>query len=59
MYVCGQFVDMCDSATHLGNFISSTDKKVLLNQLNLVSGGAFIFLCQILSNCHILSNVNY
>ena len=27
MYVCGHLVDMCDSATHLGHFISSTDKK--------------------------------
>ena len=25
IYVCGQLVDMCDSATHLGHFISSTD----------------------------------
>ena len=24
---CGQIVDMCDSATHLGHFIASTDKK--------------------------------
>ena len=27
IYVCGQLVDMCDSTTHLGHFISSTDKK--------------------------------
>ena len=23
IYVCGQLVDMCDSATHLGHFIAS------------------------------------
>ena len=27
IYIYGQVVDMCDSATHLGHFISSTDKK--------------------------------
>ena len=27
MYVCGQVVNMCDSATHLGHLISSADKK--------------------------------
>ena len=30
MYVCGQLVDMWDSATHLGHFISSTDKKCIV-----------------------------
>ena len=40
MYVCGQLVDMCDSATHLGHL---QIRKVLLNQLNLVSGEVFIF----------------
>ena len=30
MYVCGQSVDMCDSATRLGHFISSTDKKSIV-----------------------------
>ena len=30
VYVCGQFVDMCDSATHLGHFISSTDTKSIV-----------------------------
>ena len=59
MYVCGQLVDICDSATHLGHFIASTNKKVLLNQQNLVSGEVLIFLCLILVNCHILSNVSY
>ena len=28
--VCGQLVDMCDSATRLGHFISSTDKKTIV-----------------------------
>ena len=27
--VCGHVADMCDSATHLGHFISSTDKKIV------------------------------
>ena len=39
--------------------ISEYIRKVLLNQLNLVSGEVFILLCLILGNCHILSNVNY
>ena len=43
IYVCGQLVDMCDSATHLGHFIASTIKKILLNQQNLVSGEVLIF----------------
>ena len=30
MYVCGQLVDMCDSATHSGHFIASTDKKSIV-----------------------------
>ena len=30
MCVCGQLVDMCDSATHLGNFILYTDKKSIV-----------------------------
>ena len=30
IYVCGQLVDMCDSATHLGHFIASTDKKSIV-----------------------------
>ena len=29
-YVCGQLVDMCDYATHLGHFIASTDKKSIV-----------------------------
>ena len=29
-YVCGQIVDMGDSVTHLGHFISSTDKKSIV-----------------------------
>ena len=34
-------------------------RKVLLNQLNLVSGEVLIFVCLILVNCPLLSNVNY
>ena len=30
IYVCGQLVDMCDSATHLGHFIAYTDKKSIV-----------------------------
>ena len=30
IYVCGQLEDMCDSATHLGHFISSTDQKSIV-----------------------------
>ena len=30
IYVSGQLVDMCDSATHLGHFIASTDKKSIV-----------------------------
>ena len=30
IYVCGQLVDMCDSATRLGHFIASTDKKSIV-----------------------------
>ena len=30
IYACGQLVDMCDSTTHLGHFISSTDKKSIV-----------------------------
>ena len=30
MYVCGQLVDMCGFATHLGRFISSTNKKSIV-----------------------------
>ena len=30
IYECGQLVDMCDSATHLGHFISSPDKKSIV-----------------------------
>ena len=30
IYVCGQLEDMCDSATHLGHFIASTDKKSIV-----------------------------
>ena len=30
IYVCGQLVDMSDSATHLGHFIASTDKKSIV-----------------------------
>ena len=41
IYVCGQLVDMCDSATHLGHFIASTDKKSIVKSLILV-------------NCHIV-----
>ena len=59
MYVCGQLVDMCDFTTHLGHFFHLQIRKVLLNQLNLVSGEVLIFLCLIFVNCHILSNVNY
>ena len=50
---------MCESATHLGHFIASTDKKSIVKSANLVSGEVLIFLCLILVNCHILSNVNY
>ena len=38
IYVCGQLVDMCDSATHLGHFIASTDNKSIVKSANLVSG---------------------
>ena len=51
IYVCGQLVDMCDSATQLGHFIASTDKK------SIVKSEKSCF--WILVNCHILSNVNY
>ena len=30
MYVCGQLIDMWDSVTHLGHFISSTNKKSIV-----------------------------
>ena len=30
IYVCGQLIDICDSATHLGHFISYTDKKSIV-----------------------------
>ena len=30
IYVCGQLVDTCDSATHLGHFIASTDRKSIV-----------------------------
>ena len=30
MYVCGQLVDMCDSAIHSGHFISSTYKTIIV-----------------------------
>ena len=30
IYVCGQLVDMYDSATHLGHFIASTDMKSIV-----------------------------
>ena len=30
IFVCGQLVDMCDSATHLGHFTSSTDKNSIV-----------------------------
>ena len=60
IYVCGQLVDMCDSATHLGHFISSTDKKSIVKSAKSCFWRRFyIFLCLIMSNCHILSNVNY
>ena len=59
IYVCGQLVEMCDSATHLGHCIASTDKKSIVKSANLVSGEVLIFVCLILGNCHILSNVNY
>ena len=59
IYVCGQLVDMCDSATHLGQFISSTDKKSIVKSAKSCFWRSFNFLCLILVNCHILSNVNY
>ena len=55
IYVCGQLVDMCESATHLGHFIVSTDKKSIVNQQNLVSGEVLIFLCLILVNCKLFN----
>ena len=59
MYVCGQLVDMCDSATHLGHFIASTDKKSIVKSAKFCFWRSFNILCLILVNCHILSNVNY
>ena len=56
IYVCGQFVDMCDSATHLDHFISSTDKKSIVKSCFWRS---YNILCLILGNCYIQSNVNY
>ena len=46
---------MCDSATHLGHFISYTDKKSIVKSVK----SCFNILCLILVNCHILPNVNY
>ena len=34
IYVCGQLVDVCDSATHLGHFISTTEKKSTVKSAN-------------------------
>ena len=33
IYVCRVLVDMCDSATHLGHFIASTDKKSIVKSV--------------------------
>ena len=53
IYVCGQLVDMCDSATHLGQFIASTDKKSIVKSANTCFWRSFNILCLILVNCHI------
>ena len=41
IYVCGQLVDMCDSATHFGYFISSTDKKIIVKSAKSCFWGSF------------------
>ena len=41
IYVCGQLVDMCDSATHLGHFIASTDKKSIVKSAKSCFWGSF------------------
>ena len=41
IYVCGQLVDMCDSVTHLGHFISSTDKKGIVKSAKYCFGRSF------------------
>ena len=50
---------MCDSATHLGHFISSTDKKSNVKAAKSCFWRSFNIVCLILGNCHMLSNVNY
>ena len=59
MYVCGQLVDMCDSATHVGHFISSTDKKSIVKSAKSCFWRSFNISMSDLGNCHIPSNVNY
>ena len=50
---------MCDSATHLGHFISSTDKKSIVKSAKSCFWRSLIILFLILGNCRILLNVNY
>ena len=50
---------MCNSATYLGHFISSTDKKSIIKSAKSCFWKSFNILCLVLGNCHILSNVNY
>ena len=47
------------TATHLGYFIASTDKKSIVKSAKSCFWRSFNILCLILVNCHILSNVNY
>ena len=56
---CCILVDMCDSATHLGHFIASTDKKSIVKSAKSCFWRSFSICCLFLVNCHILSNVNY
>ena len=67
--VCGQLVDMCDSATHLGHFIASTDKKSIVKSakscfwrsFNIVMSDfgqlSYIVKCNYLINIAVLSMI--
>ena len=59
IYVCGQLVYICDSGTHLGHFILSTEKKSIVKSAKSCYWISFNILCLVWGNCHILSNVNY
>ena len=58
IYVCGQIVNMCDSATHIGNFILSTYWKSIIKSATSYSSKCFIIFMSYAVKPSKVSNLN-